>query len=173
MEVLYPRCSGIDVHKRFLVACLSLVQTNGHRHKELRQFSTMTNEIGVCGWEEQKLGIGIRTNGLSKRSKASQSSIFGVLGRMNRPQLSCFCPHLFRPFLISKLRRSHCSAFPVSEEVFADKKASFLSPVAQNGYVPIPSFCSSQPQTPGSDESGPMTGNQAEGSDMNGCSASK
>jgi transposase len=45
MEVLYPRCSGIDVHKRFLVACLSLVQTNGHRHKELRQFSTMTNEI--------------------------------------------------------------------------------------------------------------------------------
>src|SRR5258706_6214444 len=45
MEVLYPRCSGIDVHKRFLVACLSIVQTNGHRHKELRQFSTMTSEI--------------------------------------------------------------------------------------------------------------------------------
>jgi hypothetical protein len=67
---------------------------------------------------------------------------------MNRPQLSCFCLHLFLPFLFSKLRRSHCSAFPVSEEVFADKKASFLSPVAQNGYVPIPSFCSYQPQTP-------------------------
>src|SRR5260221_4263506 len=45
MEVLYPRCSGIDVHKRFLVACLSIVQTNGHRQKELRQFSTMTSEI--------------------------------------------------------------------------------------------------------------------------------
>jgi len=45
MEVLYPRCSGIDVHKRFLVACLSIVQTNGQRHKDLRQFSTMTNEI--------------------------------------------------------------------------------------------------------------------------------
>ena len=45
---------------------------------------------GVCGWEEQKLGRGIRTNGLSKRSKASQPSIFGVLGRMNRPRLSCF-----------------------------------------------------------------------------------
>src|SRR5258708_37713334 len=107
-----------------------------------------TAKIGVCGWEEQKRGRGIETNGLSKRSKASQPSIFGVLGRMNRPQLSYFCPHLFRPFLISKLRRSHCSAFPVSEEVVADKKASFLSPVAQNGYVPLPSFCSSQPQTP-------------------------
>ncbi len=29
-----------------------------------------------------------------------------------------------------------------------DKKASFLSPVAQNGYVPLPSCCSSQLQTP-------------------------
>jgi Transposase len=45
MEVLYPRCSGIDVHKRFLVACLSIVQVNGQRHKELRQFTTMTDEI--------------------------------------------------------------------------------------------------------------------------------
>ena len=60
--------------------------------------------------------------------------------QMDRPQLSCFCPHLFRPFLISKLRRSHCSAFPASEEIFAHKKASFLSPVAQNGYVPIPRY---------------------------------
>ncbi len=45
MEVLYPRCSGIDVHKRFLVACLSGIQANGQRHKELRQFSTMTQEV--------------------------------------------------------------------------------------------------------------------------------
>jgi transposase len=51
MEVLYPRWSGLDIHKRFLVACLSLVHTNGHRHKELRQFSTMTNEIlGLKAW---------------------------------------------------------------------------------------------------------------------------
>jgi len=45
MDVLYPRCSGIDVHKRFVVACLSCVQANGSRRKEVRQFSTMTNEI--------------------------------------------------------------------------------------------------------------------------------
>ena len=51
MEVLYPRCSGIDVHKRFLVACLNTVQPNGQRHKELRQFSTMTNELlGLKEW---------------------------------------------------------------------------------------------------------------------------
>jgi transposase len=45
MDVLYARCSGIDVHKRFVVACLSCVQANGSRRKEIRQFSTMTNEI--------------------------------------------------------------------------------------------------------------------------------
>ena len=97
-------------------------------HKECVDLSSHQEdhgEVGVCGWEEQQLGRRIRTNGLSKRSKASQPSIFGVLGRMNRPQLSYFCPHLFRPFLISKLRRSHCSALPVSEEVFADKKPLF------------------------------------------------
>ncbi len=45
MEVLYPRCSGLDVHKRFVVACLSIVEANGRRHKELRQFGTVTSEI--------------------------------------------------------------------------------------------------------------------------------
>lgn len=44
MEVVYPRCSGLDVHKRFVVACLSILE-KGQRHKELRQFSTMTSDI--------------------------------------------------------------------------------------------------------------------------------
>lgn len=44
MEVVYPRCSGLDVHKRFVVACLSIVE-DGQRHKELRQVGTMTDEI--------------------------------------------------------------------------------------------------------------------------------
>jgi len=44
MEVVYPRCSGLDVHKRFVVACLSIIG-KGERHKELRQVSTMTSDI--------------------------------------------------------------------------------------------------------------------------------
>jgi len=44
MEVVYPRCSGLDVHKRFVVACLSIIE-KGQRHKELRQVSTMTSDI--------------------------------------------------------------------------------------------------------------------------------
>jgi transposase len=51
MEVVYPRCSGIDVHKRFLVACLSIVEGNGQRRKELRECSTMTGEVlGLKDW---------------------------------------------------------------------------------------------------------------------------
>jgi len=44
MEVVYPRCSGLDVHKRFVVACLSIIE-HGQRHKELRQVSTMTSDV--------------------------------------------------------------------------------------------------------------------------------
>jgi hypothetical protein len=44
MEVVSPRCSGLDVHKRFVVACLSIIE-RGQRHKELRQASTMTSDI--------------------------------------------------------------------------------------------------------------------------------
>jgi transposase len=44
MEVVYPRCSGLEVYKRFVVACLSIIE-HGQRHKELRQVSTMTGDI--------------------------------------------------------------------------------------------------------------------------------
>ena len=45
MDVLYPRCCGIDVHKTFIVACLIVVQADGQKHKEIRRFGTMTNEL--------------------------------------------------------------------------------------------------------------------------------
>jgi len=44
MEVLYPRCCGIDVHQSFVVGCLSVVES-GQRHKEIRQFSTQIGEL--------------------------------------------------------------------------------------------------------------------------------
>src|SRR5260370_2459634 len=44
MEVIYPRCSGLDVHKRFVVACLSIIE-KGQGHKDVRQDSTMTSDI--------------------------------------------------------------------------------------------------------------------------------
>src|SRR5260370_24381596 len=35
----------MEVLKRLVVACVRCVQNNGQRHKEVRQFSPMTNEI--------------------------------------------------------------------------------------------------------------------------------
>jgi len=44
MEVCYPRCCGIDVHKETLVVCLRLHE--GRRvHKEVQTFQTTTSEI--------------------------------------------------------------------------------------------------------------------------------
>ena len=44
MEVIHPRCCGIDVHKESMVACLRLHQ--GRRAKgEVRRFGTTTAEL--------------------------------------------------------------------------------------------------------------------------------
>ena len=44
MEVLYPRCCGLDVHKETVVACLRLV-TDGRVVKEVRTFATTTANL--------------------------------------------------------------------------------------------------------------------------------
>lgn len=43
MDVLYPRCAGLDVHKETVVACVRCVSTPVHR--EVRTFSTMTSGL--------------------------------------------------------------------------------------------------------------------------------
>jgi transposase len=50
MEVLYPRCCGIDVHKESLVVCLR--RQEGRRvQKEVQSFGTTTAEIArLQGW---------------------------------------------------------------------------------------------------------------------------
>jgi transposase len=44
MEVLYPRCCGIDVHRETLVACVRL-QTSRRKQTEVQSFGTTTAEI--------------------------------------------------------------------------------------------------------------------------------
>jgi hypothetical protein len=41
MEVLYPRCAGLDVHKDTVVACVRLAM-NGTAQTEVRTFDTTT-----------------------------------------------------------------------------------------------------------------------------------
>ena len=50
MEVVHPRCAGLDVHKKTVVAC---VMVPGH--KEVRTFGTMTDDlVTLADWLEQE-----------------------------------------------------------------------------------------------------------------------
>jgi hypothetical protein len=44
MEVVHQRCAGLDVHLRFLVVCLSIVE-GGKRRKEIRSFRNETVDL--------------------------------------------------------------------------------------------------------------------------------
>jgi transposase len=49
MEVLYPRCAGLDVHKDTVVACVRCVSKPQHR--EVRTFGTTTRDLsGLAEW---------------------------------------------------------------------------------------------------------------------------
>jgi transposase len=45
MQVAYPRCVGLDVHQKTVVACVLITQPDGTLQRELRTFSTMTAEL--------------------------------------------------------------------------------------------------------------------------------
>jgi transposase len=45
MDVLYPRCAGLDVHKDVVVACVRIAQTDGKALQEVRSFATTTSEL--------------------------------------------------------------------------------------------------------------------------------
>jgi transposase len=51
MEVLFPRCCGLDVHKRDVVACVVATEPDGTWRKEVRAFGTMTPDIlALADW---------------------------------------------------------------------------------------------------------------------------
>src|SRR5438874_7927 len=45
MQVVYERCCGIDIHKKLVVACLLVRAQDGQLHKQIRSFTTMTNQL--------------------------------------------------------------------------------------------------------------------------------
>src|SRR5690348_1208865 len=45
MQVLYPRCAGLDIHKKTVVACVMLTAADGSVQKQTRTFSTMTSSL--------------------------------------------------------------------------------------------------------------------------------
>ena len=45
MEVVYPRCAGLDVHKKIVVVCILITHADGSVQKEIRTFQTMTADL--------------------------------------------------------------------------------------------------------------------------------
>jgi transposase len=45
MEVLYPCCCGLDVHKKSVTACVLWAEQKGKRRKEKRRFGTFTADL--------------------------------------------------------------------------------------------------------------------------------
>jgi len=51
MQITYPNCAGIDVHKKFVTVCRLTVDGSGQTHAEVRTFSTMTADLeALSGW---------------------------------------------------------------------------------------------------------------------------
>jgi transposase len=49
MQVLYPRCCGLDIHKKTVVACVLLTGQDGTLHRFVRTFGTMTADLLALG----------------------------------------------------------------------------------------------------------------------------
>jgi transposase len=45
MEVIHPRCCGLDVHQKTVAACVRVCQEDGQKHKEVRTFGTWTQDL--------------------------------------------------------------------------------------------------------------------------------
>jgi transposase len=66
MQVMYQRCAGIDVHQRFLVVCLSIVEV-GQRRKEIRSFRHETAQLlALREWllQEACTHVGMESTGV-------------------------------------------------------------------------------------------------------------
>src|SRR5215210_5473966 len=51
MEIIYPHCCGLDVHKREVVACVVTTGSDGMPSKTIRAFGTMTPDIlALADW---------------------------------------------------------------------------------------------------------------------------
>src|SRR4051812_27150104 len=49
MEVVYPRCCGLDIHKQVVVACRLTPGAGGQVEKTIRTFGTMTDDLLALG----------------------------------------------------------------------------------------------------------------------------
>src|SRR5947209_7533523 len=55
MQVIHPRCAGLDVHEKTVVATAMITEEDGTMHKQQRTFRTMTADLlTLDDWLEQQ-----------------------------------------------------------------------------------------------------------------------
>jgi transposase len=55
MDIVYPCCAGLDLHKKTVVACVRRQQLGAKLHKEVRTFGTMTADLlALADWLVQQ-----------------------------------------------------------------------------------------------------------------------
>jgi transposase len=57
MDVLYPRCCGIDIHKKSITVCVLIREPGRKEQKHIREFGTTTSTILSCGDWLRDLGV--------------------------------------------------------------------------------------------------------------------
>lgn len=45
MDVVHPRCCGLDVHKKSVVACVLITHPDGSLERQMRTFKTITADL--------------------------------------------------------------------------------------------------------------------------------
>src|SRR6266699_5637832 len=76
MNVVYEKCAGLDFHKRTVVVCASILDSSGHRHKERRTFSTMTQDLLRLRQWLKDLGV---THAAMESTASYWKPIFNIL----------------------------------------------------------------------------------------------
>jgi transposase len=67
MQVVHPRCSGLDIHKKTAVSCVPLTSLNRPAHREVRMFGTVTADLlALSDWlaEQEVTQIAMESTGV-------------------------------------------------------------------------------------------------------------
>jgi transposase len=57
MEIVHPRCCGLDVHKKTVVACVLVTQPDASVDRQVRTFNTMTVDLLALSDWLNSLGV--------------------------------------------------------------------------------------------------------------------
>ena len=125
MEVLYSCCCGLDVHKKTVVACLVRVSAAGQGSREVRTFTTMTDDLlALAEW--------LRAAGCTHVAMESTGVYWKPVYNILEDQ-----------FEVMVVNAAHVKAVPGRKTDIKD--AEWIADLLQHGLV-RPSFIPDRPQ---------------------------